>query len=67
MRHDPKVGIVLRSYVRIVLREFNSQTDTVEPWPLDGFLSCERRREIILEALREAIKQIKATLRRGTK
>jgi DNA replication protein DnaD len=46
----------------MVLRESKSQTNTLDVWPLD-FLSDEQRRELILDALREAVKQIKATLK----
>jgi hypothetical protein len=60
---DSKVGIVLRAYIRIALRESKLQTDTLEPWPLTGFVGHERRRELILNSLREAIKQVKATLK----
>jgi hypothetical protein len=46
-----------------VLREIRtSQTNSLE-WPVDGFLGYERRRELILDALREAVKQAKATLK----
>jgi hypothetical protein len=62
MRVDPRIRIVLRAYIRMVLRESKSQTNTLDVWPLD-FTSDERRREMILDAVREAVRQIKATLK----